>query len=84
MAEMGENFSNVLWLIKNVLLSHRHTLSLQPAAIYPRVRSKFFLILFSTKLPKKLVTQFASEEYKLDTGEQVWERNLLSTVCIYQ
>ena len=50
MAEMGENFSNVLWLIKNVLLSHRHTLSLQPAAIYPRLRSKFFLILFSTKV----------------------------------
>lgn len=50
MAEMGQNFSNVLWLIKNVLLSPRLTLSPQPAGIYPRERSKFFLILFSTKV----------------------------------
>ena len=43
-------FFNVLWFIKNVLLSHRPTLSLQPTGIYPRVRSNFLLILFSTKV----------------------------------
>lgn len=39
-------------------------------------------IQYLWKLPKKLVIQFASEEDKLETGEQAWEGHLFSTMCI--